>query len=331
MCIRDRRINIDSLGIIDLTQDNAFAPVRVVRVAHREKTVGVNAEGATDSTGVVTIDAKDSATGRTSVQRRAKQKDGAIEDSHESKTFQATYSDSDSDDVDKSRVGTRIDAKPSEADLLQEAPSSPELRRKAKERIKIRTQSAEPSEDDQDRADQEGLNEAKRRRADLKLLRYELGVQHADSEAIAGSADGKSEDPRAEKVYLFQFPPLLPGLQTIEVKTETEPDAPVTVPEKMDLDAETTTKDVDQKKKLRNMPILPTGMVGKLKVHASGRVTLDWGGTSFCVGMGAHANFLQDVLIADFHDTTDDARLATSMGRVTGKFIATPDLDEMLA
>jgi len=330
-----RRVNIDRMGVIDLTEDNQFAPVRVVRVAHREKTLGVNAEGATDSTGVITIDANDSAAGRSSAQRRAKHRDGTVEPD-ESKTFQATYSDSDSDDVDKSKRGqTQIDAKPSEADLLNEAPSSPELRRKAKERIKARTLSAGSSEEDQDRADQEGLNEAQRRKADLKLLRHELGVQRADSEAIAGSADGKPEDPRAEKVYLFQFPPLLPALETIEVKTETDPDPPVTMPEKMNLDAETTTKDVDQKKKLRNMPTLPTGIVGKLKVHASGRVTLDWGGTSFCVGMGAHANFLQDVLIADFHDTNDDtsdgARLATSMGRVTGKFVCTPDFDEMLA
>jgi len=330
----DARRNVEELGIIDLTEDNQFAPIRVVRVAHREKTIGVNAEGATDSTGVVTIDANDSAAGARSLQRRSKHRDGTVEPG-ESKTFQATYSDSDSDDIEQSTQSrTQIDAKPSAADL-EGPPSSPELRRKAKERLKARTSSVGSSEEDQDRADQEGLNEAQRRKTDLKLLRQELGVQHADSEVIAGSSDTKAEDPRAEKVYLFQFPPLLPNLQTVEVKTEADPDAPIIVREKLDLDAETPVKDIDQKSKLRNMPTLPTGIVGKLKVHASGRVTLNWGGTSFCVGMGAHANFLQDILIADFYDTNDDTsdsvRLATSMGRVTGKFVLTPDWDEILA
>ena len=42
---------------------------------------------------------------------------------------------------------------------------------------------------------------------------------------------------------------------------------------------------------------LPAGVVGKLKVHKSGKVTLDWGGTDMEVKLGTEVNFLQDVVL----------------------------------
>ena len=73
-----RRMNVEDLGVIDLTQDDVpaydqFAPVRVARVAHRERNMGINADGATTQDGAITVDANDKATG-VAEKRRPKQR-----------------------------------------------------------------------------------------------------------------------------------------------------------------------------------------------------------------------------------------------------------------
>lgn len=42
---------------------------------------------------------------------------------------------------------------------------------------------------------------------------------------------------------------------------------------------------------------LPAGLVGKLRVHASGKVSLDWGGTDMEVRYGTEVDFLQDAVL----------------------------------
>ncbi|OCT44862.1 hypothetical protein CLCR_05692 [Cladophialophora carrionii] len=44
---------------------------------------------------------------------------------------------------------------------------------------------------------------------------------------------------------------------------------------------------------------LPAGVVGKLQVHKSGKVTLDWGGTDMEVKLGSEVDFLQDVVLVE--------------------------------
>ncbi|KIV93371.1 hypothetical protein PV10_04587 [Exophiala mesophila] len=44
---------------------------------------------------------------------------------------------------------------------------------------------------------------------------------------------------------------------------------------------------------------LPSGLVGKLRLHKSGKVSLDWGGTDMEVRYGTEVDFLQDVVLIE--------------------------------
>ena len=113
-------------------------------------------------------------------------------------------------------------------------------------------------------------------------------------------------------------------------------------------------------------PDMASGLVGKLRIHASGKATIDWGGTSLQMGMGQDAQFLQDVLVVRmFEDQIktneededkdkgteegggDSATIgmngagagvenggiggeALGLGQVRGKFVVTPNWEEIL-
>ena len=56
-------------------------------------------------------------------------------------------------------------------------------------------------------------------------------------------------------------------------------------------------------------------------------------GTPMEIGMGSEASFLQDVLIANFNKNEEgkvENGTAMGMGQVKGKFIVTPDWNEIL-
>jgi len=89
---------------------------------------------------------------------------------------------------------------------------------------------------------------------------------------------------------------------------------------------------------------LPSGAVGKLRIHKSGKATLDWGGTKLSVGMGGEVGFLQDIVVLGLPDKKVGAEgaegaaekedagpgWAMGMGQVKGKFVVTPDWSDVL-
>ncbi|TPR03305.1 RasGEF domain family protein [Aspergillus niger] len=81
---------------------------------------------------------------------------------------------------------------------------------------------------------------------------------------------------------------------------------------------------------------LSAGRVGKLNVHASGRVTMDWGGISFELDRATAVDFLQEALIvstppnAADEEFPDDEKKVWAMGQLSGKFTVTPDWGKML-
>jgi DNA-directed RNA polymerase III subunit RPC4 len=140
------------------------------------------------------------------------------------------------------------------------------------------------------------------------------------------------------KLLLFQLPPLTPFLidptasttgtdAEPKVKTEpttaangtidlnTLPDAPATIDGtvKHDPDLDAGAKSSYRNENQNQNPLLetdglltateplrlPAGVVGKLKVHKSGKVTLDWGGTDMEVKLGSEVDFLQDVVLVE--------------------------------
>jgi DNA-directed RNA polymerase III subunit RPC4 len=74
---------------------------------------------------------------------------------------------------------------------------------------------------------------------------------------------------------------------------------------------------------------LPSGFAGKLNVHKSGKVTLEWGETNMEVKWGSEVDFLQDVVLAvgdrGEEPGAAETRSAFALGQVRKKFVVIPD------
>ncbi|KAJ9637815.1 hypothetical protein H2199_007309 [Coniosporium tulheliwenetii] len=265
---------------------------------------------------------------------------------------------------------------------LKELPSSPEQgKKKILKRRKSSFKDHKPIlQTDEERA------EWKRHETDLQILAEELGnigihptltapVAAAQKEqdaqgdtAMANTdqpaAEGEAEaaivpDKRADRVYLFQLPPIVPDLQPAPNSVKKEPQSPtLTRDNAMDVDAPanassamadaqppTTAGASTESKpiKIEDSPLdfsnpmgpsLKPGLAGKLRVHRSGRATLDWGGTSLELSMGTDVKFLQDVVVTRLDDEKErvgrEGGESWGLGQVRGKFVVTPDWAEIV-
>lgn len=217
-------------------------------------------------------------------------------------------------------------------------------------------------------------------------MRTELRSVHPHDPRAAAPLPGKAArrdpepDPRANKLYLFQLPPIMSPLVPAGTKIkkededETADDAPTNPADDMlDPEEEEVVKEEDEDAAEANEQVSDTyarqyqpGVVGKLRVHRSGRVTLDWGGHVMEVGMGIDASFLQTAMIvetdagkgsgalAGVDETGRDGQgdgaaaaekvkqdpdrgaagqmggEAISLGPIHGKFVVKPDLNWLL-
>ncbi|RMY34227.1 hypothetical protein D0865_14236 [Hortaea werneckii] len=375
------RLNIDELGVIDLTAEEeedpsrGFAPVRLKREEHKERTVGVNVDEAEKD------DEKEKqGKEKTSEKRKGKQKQRPkdVEITGESEKYHGAYSSSEDEPVIKAEPtedDERPDAPPAQVaeneSHPQEPPSSPETKRKAKEKIKTGSRSAKAPTRPAYQT-QEEIDEWNRQQDDLRILHSELGTlalpppPSTDQDGDAAMTDSQQpavEDKRADKVYLFQFPPVVPDLNPIKVKPDPEA-APSGAEEGENMDVDSANnaaqpsssaqgpqikKDPapvvsEQPSSTPRPPHLASGAVGKLRIHRSGKATLDWGGTALSVAMGTEASFLQDVVIASLPEhkgevngegnggggVNEETGVAMAMGQVKGKFVVTPDWGEIL-
>jgi DNA-directed RNA polymerase III subunit RPC4 len=184
----------------------------------------------------------------------------------------------------------------------------------------------------------------------------ETTAKEGQNEAKADEED-EEENPLLGQLFLMQFPPLTPNLKitgsttnsqqpTASEGADTEP-APKTEPQVKreagdDVEIVESTQPAEQQENdliSAGKPwALPTGRVGKLNVHQSGRVTLDWGGISMELDRGAPVGFVQEAVIVspNVHKEPEMVsegapdRRAWSMGQLSGKFTLTPNWDEML-
>ena len=223
----------------------------------------------------------------------------------------------------------------------KQEPQSPDAERKPKAKIKG---IAEPVlQTDEDRA------EWARFQSNLRHIRAELGpeeIPQVDGSgdvvmAEASSNTEKKPTVRDNNVYLFQIPPLMPELNPPTIKIEASDPLPLPKP------AQPAAKVGDAKIKLEeggfsdpsarstDGPRFGSGIVGKLRVHESGRTTLDWGGTSYELTPGNKASFLQEVTSLRIEPPAERVVPeaggdAVSFGRVKGKFVVVPNWGEML-
>ncbi|KAJ5102096.1 hypothetical protein NUU61_004318 [Penicillium alfredii] len=153
------------------------------------------------------------------------------------------------------------------------------------------------------------------------------------------------------QLFLMQFPPMTPNLTLPGAADNQPPAEPASAPAEPAIKRE--GDDVEIVETAPAAPAapaapstmvtaatdwtLPAGRVGKLNVHRSGRMTMDWGGISFELDRAASVDFVQEALIVQ--SGADDAgaevgqnseNCAYSMGQLCGKFTVTPNWDEML-
>ncbi|KAG9519759.1 hypothetical protein KCV07_g4785, partial [Aureobasidium melanogenum] len=290
-----------------------------------------------------------------------------------------------------------ITAAPLTENIALKESASPESRRKSKGKAAATRKHVLPTEAPAMQTVEE-RREWERHHLDLEIIRQELGeiglppskpasTTNKDAEGDTNMAEGSEQadlaegadaatslpptdqpststqppppDRRTDRVYLFQFPPILPSLAPATVKPEPSSPTlskktPASTTAAIDLDAPSSTTNPKSTKQgtvpesagQMHSPF-PAGLVGKLRVHASGRTTLDWGGTSLQVGMGTDVQFLQDAVVAKFADKSDvqgakgkeeeeqqdEAAFGgevMGLGQVRGKFVVTPDWEEIV-
>ncbi|KAH9871457.1 hypothetical protein IAQ61_005636 [Plenodomus lingam] len=342
-------------------------PVRIGRKEHQERTVGINTDASsetaakilekTESKGELSTEAVSE-----SAPRKGKAKE--VEITGERKPFRGVWQD-----IDDSKVAVKTEtisddeamAESEPAGLSEQAPRPTEesvtASPNAERRSKIRTKSiAEPIlQTDEDRA------EWARFQSNLQSVRAELGPEetpavdeNGDTEMADGAVKAKKPTVRDNNVYLFQVPPLMPELLPPSFKLEStdEPSStaivapPAPAPAPAPASGKSGTKIgtkikleegsfSDPSAKAHDGPRFASGLVGKLRVRASGRTTLDWGGTSYELTPGNKASFLQEVVSIHAVSPVDrvvpeEAGDAISMGRVKGKFVVVPDWENML-
>lgn len=331
-------------------------PVRIGRKEHQERTFGINTEASSETSAKILEQAESSgqslaAAASDQAARKSKAKPKDVEITGSRKQFKGVWHDSEDSDVAVKTEPTSDDENMANAERVgladgpaqpaeKQEPQSPDGERKPK--IKKKSIAEPILQTDEDRA------EWTRFQSNLRHIRAELGpdeVPQPDGSgdtpmADAGNAE-KKPTVRDNNVYLFQIPPLMPEVEPPSVKNEPS-DVQAAPPP-----AQASTGKPDVKVKLEEGVFsdpaakrkegvrFGSGLVGKLRVHESGRTTLDWGGTSYELTPGNKVSFLQEVASVEIRPENqraapEDAGDAISLGRVKGKFVVVPNWAEML-
>ena len=180
----------------------------------------------------------------------------------------------------------------------------------------------------------------------------EPAAEPAEGEAAEEPTEDQQDETANEKLlgqlFLMQFPPMTPSL-VVPGSTEEAPAADPAANPQGEVKHEGNDEDVqivDEAAPTNPMAnvitatknwSLPAGRAGKLNVHKSGRVTMNWGGISFELDRAASVNFVQEALIVSAPETNETeappeetVQHAWSMGQLCGKFTVMPNWDQML-
>ncbi|OAQ63426.1 DNA-directed RNA polymerase III RPC4 [Pochonia chlamydosporia 170] len=182
---------------------------------------------------------------------------------------------------------------------------------------------------------------------DLDLLAGELGAVTVTDEAGEAQTEGPSN--KDGRLYLFQFPPLIPPLKEVarphrrttvkeEGKAFNVMDAPSASDAAVDLtqdDSNRNSHAEDNREEeepetegFRSQFLSHGGMIGKLNVRKSGKVELDWGGMNLEMSPAAGMNFLTTAIIVEENDEKPQQGVvggdSVGMGKIMGRFVLAP-------
>jgi DNA-directed RNA polymerase III subunit RPC4 len=326
---------IETIDLISEDEDEGTAPfsapIRLSRIEHRARTVHVNPETGegeaikTEDGDVTMADAPEAS------RAKSKQQDKSLDITKE-QPFRGVWRDEP---------------------IIKEEPSVEQPPARIRGPSKENDENAEPATRRSKQSTPKTpvfFNEEERK----EYLRTQ-----ADNEVMVsefGDIEAHKEDTRT---YLFQFPPVLPNLAVQKpITIKDDPDAPANqqtngtsstannkdAPIKIE-DGETDPLKPDDLVKdstvrPKHLPQLASGSVGKLRVHKSGKVTMDWGGSAFVVQNGVAPDFLQNLVMLRMDKQTPAEAAAavsttmmgsaTAFGQPRGKLVVQPDWDAML-
>ncbi len=172
---------------------------------------------------------------------------------------------------------------------------------------------------------------------DLQAMLQELRLYREGDEQSGQNKDGR--------LYLFQLPPILPPLRPEEGPSGGGEDggggggvagvqaAPPKIKKEDGTEAPSASASASASSSSPFSALAPGGgRIGRLNVRRSGRVELDWGGTTLGVGMGAETEFLTSAVMLETREHPDNPEALTGvgygMGQVMGKFVLTPVWDD---
>ncbi|KAG8666106.1 hypothetical protein FPOAC2_11201 [Fusarium poae] len=191
-------------------------------------------------------------------------------------------------------------------------------------------------------------------RSDLEILANELGAVEISDSAEGEEAKTQGLSNKDGRMYLFQFPPVLPPLKQVaqpkpnKIKPEptegednvleSTPAAPDAAPVDLTNDSNNTGfnipgfEDPEQKAGFMSSLLSSGGMVGQLKVRKSGRVEMDWGGSTMELSPAVGMNFLTTAVIVEENDEKPRPGVvggeSIGMGKIMGRFVLAPKWDE---
>jgi DNA-directed RNA polymerase III subunit RPC4 len=320
-------------------------PIRLQRYEHKNRvaqlntdpTINLDAENIKDDPDVVVVD---EARSTAIVSGATRIKEAQVKDEPGTTAsdvlplspmlkFKPPLTDIDDDDANMENYEDIENGEVTRVEALPASTLEAKLSRHSKKEKKPVIQTAE------DRAEYE------RHIEDMRVLKDELGNMHTSQQALDGEGNVEIEDAVGDgnkegRLYLFQFPPVLPKLYNpmtqlkplhpgqIPIKIKEEPDGDVEMSSSgnkntIDLTkgkpvnqngGETILVEEDGKKKDikrgREKYVDEEGYTGKLIVRESGRVELDWGGTRMLVGRGIPTGFLTTGVLLDPMDPGKD-------------------------
>ncbi len=345
-----------------IRSSGGMMPVRLERKEHKERVTVVNTEPAA----APTIDLEDEAgeldlfvPNDHEAELRHKRR---LENTRDGKHWPGVWQDDDDEipvkpDPDSESVSQKIDRKQEKKPFKE--PLEPH---KAKAKAKLRHKTTRKPQQSIPQTEEDKA-ELMRDLVDRQVLAEELGSLQSTL-----AAEGQHNDHVHDKegrLYLFQFPPILPPLYNPVKKEEEEgvdddiemtgalpaPGASgATGSSAIDLTKPDSEAVVIKTEAADGPPIFTVppelvseqGYMGKLIVRESGKVELNWGGTSLALGRGSDFDFLTTTVMVDGNsgetvavgdggnDAAGMAGRGIGMGKVMGKFVATPDWSKIL-
>lgn len=328
----------------------ALLPIRITRQEHVDRALQINPDGS--GIHIKKEDNEDYLDASQS-RKRGKQRARDVEVTHTERRWRGVYMDDDDILIKEESPEAHI---PLVAPIVPKPTKESQTERRSrikahKKKLFNKPPAAFPTDEDREEWERWALDRA--------TIVEELGPQVShltlsdnDAKMDLDAPPHHAKPAREDHSFLLHFPPVLANLMDPLKLVKPEPTSPTrpaaeagpstgeatgpgeaTEEEAITIKDETDTKKGVFPDRPTHLPILESGYVGKLRVYKSGKTELDWGGIKLEVKKGITPQFLQSVVMVRVDEQTGKPLEgeAISFGQVRGKFIVTPDFDEIFS